>query len=91
MLNVKRSNFLSGDQLLRMEKLTICACADLIHDRRFQIHLQFQAKLCCVHSTVVALVQSTLLPMSCPSNHHASWHVLAGPRLTEKGIEGVLK
>ena len=58
MLIVKLSSFLSGDELLRMEKLTICACANLIHDRRLQIHLQFQERLCCEHVTVVARARS---------------------------------
>ena len=39
LLNGELSHFLSGDELLRMEKLAIRACTDLIHDRRFQIHL----------------------------------------------------
>ena len=39
LLNGELSNLLSGDELLRMEKLAIRACTDLIHDRRLQIHL----------------------------------------------------
>ena len=61
-LNGQLSNFFSGDELLRVEQLTVRARTDLIHDRRLQIHLPM--KIVLLHFTVVARAQNKILPMS---------------------------
>ena len=82
-----------------MEKLAIRACTDLIHDRRFQIHLPLTVIECVVDAltprmTCVDAAGSRLKrkhsEKSWPSNHHAAWHVLARPGLAEKGIKCIL-